>query len=230
MAKLFIAIDVPTATSAELVRIQPTPIPGMRLVEPAQMHVTLHFLGEAEPKALMDDLQELSLPAFEIHLEGVGQFRSPTGAIRLWAGVRKSPELLSLHLALADALRRRNIATEERDYTPHVTLARYEGDVPEHIVTDFLARNRMMSTPAAPIVRFGLYSSTSVNGVPRYECVRSIPLQPTECDWAVHRQDDNGNRFVVSTGLRREEAERIAAEFEARDHKQLYWVERAGGN
>jgi len=230
MAKLFIAIDVPTAPAAELVRIQPTLTPGMRLADPAQMHVTLHFVGEADPTALTDELQKVSAASFEVQLEGVGHFRSANGVKTLWAGVRKSPELLSLHSALADSLCRRGITTEERPYTPHVTLARCEPDVPEHVVTDFLTRHRLISFPAAPVVRFGLYSSTSVDGVPHYECVRLFPLQAIDSDWVVHRQDDNGNRFVVSTGLRREEAERLVAEFEARGHKQLYWVERAGGS
>ena len=44
--------------------------------------------------------------------------------------------------------------------------------------------------------------------------------------WAVVRQDDNGNRFVVRTGLNHEEAERLAAEYESLGHKQLYWAER----
>lgn len=39
------------------------------------------------------------------------------------------------------------------------------------------------------------------------------------------RQDDNGNRLVVAKGLGRAKAEMLAAEFEARGHKQLYWVE-----
>lgn len=43
--------------------------------------------------------------------------------------------------------------------------------------------------------------------------------------WAVHRQDDNGNHFVVRAGLDREEAIRLASELEARGHKQLYWIE-----
>lgn len=43
--------------------------------------------------------------------------------------------------------------------------------------------------------------------------------------WAVHRQDDHGNRFVVATGLDRGEAMRLASELEARGHKQRYWVE-----
>jgi hypothetical protein len=43
--------------------------------------------------------------------------------------------------------------------------------------------------------------------------------------WAVHRQDDNGNRFVVQTHLSREEAERLVMELERRGHKQVYWAE-----
>ncbi|QKW21391.1 hypothetical protein HUT16_22060 [Kitasatospora sp. NA04385] len=41
----------------------------------------------------------------------------------------------------------------------------------------------------------------------------------------VMRQDDNGNRFLLARGLDRARAEALAAEFEARGHKQLYWVE-----
>jgi UDP-N-acetyl-2-amino-2-deoxyglucuronate dehydrogenase len=44
--------------------------------------------------------------------------------------------------------------------------------------------------------------------------------------WAVWRIDDNGNTFVVRDHLPRDEAERVAAEFTARGHKQMYWVER----
>ncbi len=46
--------------------------------------------------------------------------------------------------------------------------------------------------------------------------------------WVVWRQDDNGNRFVVARRGSRAEAEGIAAELEARGHKQTYWVAPAG--
>jgi hypothetical protein len=42
--------------------------------------------------------------------------------------------------------------------------------------------------------------------------------------WAVWRQDDHGNRYVVSSGHTRGEADRIARELEARGHKQMYWA------
>ncbi len=41
-------------------------------------------------------------------------------------------------------------------------------------------------------------------------------------NWAVYRQDDEGNRFLVHTGLGRHDAGRLAAELGARGHKQLY--------
>ena len=49
-------------------------------------------------------------------------------------------------------------------------------------------------------------------------------VMSSDSEWTVHRQDDNGNRFVVREGLSREEAERLVAELEALGHKQLYWA------
>ena len=46
--------------------------------------------------------------------------------------------------------------------------------------------------------------------------------------WRILRLDDNGNRFVVAECAAEAEAQRIAAEFIARGHKQAYWVECDG--
>lgn len=43
--------------------------------------------------------------------------------------------------------------------------------------------------------------------------------------WRVIRQDDNGNRYVIAEVATEAEAQAIAAELEARAHKQMYWVE-----
>jgi hypothetical protein len=44
--------------------------------------------------------------------------------------------------------------------------------------------------------------------------------------WIVWRQDDNGNRYEVSRHATQAEAEAVAAELEARAHKQTYWVSK----
>lgn len=42
--------------------------------------------------------------------------------------------------------------------------------------------------------------------------------------WELWRQDDAGNRILVSRHASRDEAEASMAEYEARGHKQTYWV------
>lgn len=46
--------------------------------------------------------------------------------------------------------------------------------------------------------------------------------------WLVIRQDDNGNTYRVGRYATQEEAQKVADGFDTRQHKQLYWVERAG--
>ena len=44
--------------------------------------------------------------------------------------------------------------------------------------------------------------------------------------WVLWRQDDNGNTFVVSTHASLESAEDARRSYEARGHKQRYWIEQ----
>jgi hypothetical protein len=52
-------------------------------------------------------------------------------------------------------------------------------------------------------------------------------IQASMATWRVLRQDDNGNVFVVADSLDEGAARQLAAELEARAHKQLYFVEEA---
>ncbi|MDA7085730.1 hypothetical protein PH586_04900 [Pseudomonas sp. SA3-5] len=45
-------------------------------------------------------------------------------------------------------------------------------------------------------------------------------------NWCLVRLDDNGNEFVVGADLSRAAAEALARQFEARGHKQSYWIRR----
>jgi hypothetical protein len=46
--------------------------------------------------------------------------------------------------------------------------------------------------------------------------------------WLVLRQDDNGNVFVVAECTSEVAARTEASAFEARAHKQIYWIEPRG--
>jgi len=54
----------------------------------------------------------------------------------------------------------------------------------------------------------------------------TAPGSSEERCWSVWREDDNGNRFEVAKNLLRHEAEEAVKTFEARGHKQSYWLEK----
>ena len=45
-------------------------------------------------------------------------------------------------------------------------------------------------------------------------------------EWRVIRQDTHGNQFEMAAALPEGEARRIADEFNAKGHKQTYWVQK----
>ena len=52
-----------------------------------------------------------------------------------------------------------------------------------------------------------------------------------ECrNWSVWRQDDNANTFLVQANLTESEALMVVREYEARGHKQFYWVRKDAKN
>jgi 2'-5' RNA ligase len=180
MPRLFVAVDLPAAVRVALARIQPHPSPGIRLVEPGQMHLTLHYIGDVDQERaarMAEALTAVSAPRFSLAFEKIGQLPSAAGATTLVAAVRESRELRELHAAVAGALAAEGFRPEARPYTPHVSLARCEPQVPAGVVSEFLARHRGVTLPEVAVTSFGLYSSVLVADVPLYRRERAFPLQ-----------------------------------------------------
>ncbi len=53
-------------------------------------------------------------------------------------------------------------------------------------------------------------------------------MSDEEKTWRVMRQDDNGNRFLVESGLPEDRAHALVEDLTARGHKQADWAERDG--
>lgn len=182
MPKLFVAIDIPADATATLVRLQPRATPGIRLSEPKQMHVTLHFLGEADVERTSVALSTVDVPVFNQTFAGVGRFPSAGGSTTLWAGVPAASGLLQLRAAISTALASVGFRQEARPYNPHLTLARCEADFPASVIEEFLEMHSQFSLSAVSITSFGLFSSTLVADVPVYVRERGFPLQSAARD------------------------------------------------
>lgn len=110
---------------------------GVRRVRPADLHLTLQFLGEVPADRLPAVRAALDLPSPRtgLALDRASVFHG--GALVLEASRVPEP-LLALQAALDDRLRALGLAPETRRWRPHVTLARH-------------ARALAAAAPAAPI-------------------------------------------------------------------------------
>jgi 2'-5' RNA ligase len=95
---------------------------------PERLHVTVRFIGDADESsahAIRSALgPTIDAPVFDLRVEGIGAF-PPKGPPRVfWAGLTDGRDgLLEVERAVARHLRAL-VATEDRPYAPHLTLAR----------------------------------------------------------------------------------------------------------
>lgn len=107
----------------------------VKWVDEESMHITLLFLGEVEDRELHSvcrAVQQVAakLPAFAIQVAGVGAFPTPRRPKTIWAGITAgADELKQLHSKLEERMLDLGCyRTEERGYTPHLTLGRVKSE------------------------------------------------------------------------------------------------------
>jgi 2'-5' RNA ligase len=133
--RLFLAVrPEPTAIESLDQVIAPVRIapPGDRLrwADPEKLHLTLRFFGSVcreSPDAIGEVCRDAcaKTPAFSMLLAGAGAFPSARRASVLWIGVTEgSEELRALAATLNPRLDALSFTREEREYTPHLTIAR----------------------------------------------------------------------------------------------------------
>jgi RNA 2',3'-cyclic 3'-phosphodiesterase len=140
-------------------------LPKARWVNVDQLHLTLRYIGPINGSQLEDVkefLNSLENPSFELELSGVGQFsaKGPNRQQRhvLWVGCSKPPELLLLHKQIEMGLREIGLPAERLSFSPHVTLARLEGEADGRLA-HYLETFAHFSTPSFDIRAITLYSS-----------------------------------------------------------------------
>lgn len=132
--RLFVALAFPDEVRAELRRVagemRAFAPHGARWANMDGAHLTLRFIGST-PTAAAAPLGEAvacaaeGIAPFELSLASAGVF-PPRGTPRvLWVGVGGALDALtSLRNSVEDALKTAGIPREERNFAPHVTLAR----------------------------------------------------------------------------------------------------------
>ena len=131
--RLFVALEIPSAVRqnfATLLDSLRAVTKEPRWVRAENLHVTLKFLGEvAETKVgeVRSALGEIrSEKAVALEFRGLGFFPNEKHPRVFWAGMEASPNLKTLAGDIEGAMEKLGVPREKRDFSPHLTLARFE--------------------------------------------------------------------------------------------------------
>ena len=177
--RLFVALALPEPVRAALVALA-EPRPGVNWTSPAQLHLTLRFLGdvpEEKIESVTAHLTSVHVEPFLLPVEDIGVF-PPKGPPRvIWIGVgRGHPHLHQLRQRVDDALLAAGLLDlDVRSFHPHVTLARCT----EHAaatVGHWLHTHREFGAPPFRVEAFDLCASELRPGGAAHSLVRHFPL------------------------------------------------------
>ncbi len=179
MVRTFVAIDLPeeirerARESQEILRRS-----GGRLaiVDPANLHITVKFLGEVELariEPIIEALRGASADPFEMTV-GCAVCNPPRRPRVIWCDVTDAGESAALARQVDDLLAPLGFPRESRPFRPHVTLARVKAFHPsqcsqvECTPRELLGRCRVESIK--------LKKSTLTPRGPVYEDLLEVPL------------------------------------------------------
>jgi len=183
--RLFVSVDLPEDLADDVAAVQDRlrDASGLRFTDPGQAHVTLQFLGDV-PESRVDDLgdalesavSDADVAPFDASFEGLGVFPSLDYVSVVWLGVGEGSEALAaLHDAVEAEFASRGFDSDDREFTPHVTLARMEHAGGKDLVQRVVSESHP-EAGTARVESVRLTESTLTDDGPVYETVRTVPL------------------------------------------------------
>ncbi|TQK74491.1 2'-5' RNA ligase [Brevibacillus sp. AG162] len=168
--RLFIALDIPVEAAAYIADVQKRlkqDVTADRWQSLANLHLTLHFLGEVQESlvpAICEDMDIVSaiIQPFTLRVGNFGVFPNALHPRVLWLGLRgQLSPLEQLHLLLGRRFElREGLSYDRKRYRPHITLARgphRSGD--ELALLDWNERYLAQEPPQWKARHFHLYRS-----------------------------------------------------------------------
>ncbi|WP_407408602.1 RNA 2',3'-cyclic phosphodiesterase [Peribacillus sp.] len=154
--------------------------PFKKWLHPADYHITMAFLGNAEDTMKEEALEKIKRAlaneqSFELKVEGIDVFGKKESPRILWAGVKQEERLTSIQKKIYASCVEAGFELDKKPFKPHITLARkFEGETPFSI-----NEARQLAKPEAKAFQasqIALYQ-THLGASPSYEPVYTINLQ-----------------------------------------------------
>lgn len=166
--RTFIAVPLPETAVAAIGAIQEgLKRKGfrMRWVPPANIHLTLRFLGDIAPSDLPGVQNAMTaavevIPPVTLSVKGMGCFPSIRKANVLWAGISgEVRRLKELHSRLEAALETAGMKRDGRPFRGHLTMARIKAPLPPEEILGILDAYAEFTTESFDVDVIVLYRS-----------------------------------------------------------------------
>jgi RNA 2',3'-cyclic 3'-phosphodiesterase len=193
VVRAFIAIEIPPAIHTQLDKISKdlqgqTKTRAIHWVPANNIHLTLKFLGEVSSANLEHVTKIMSGEAaryspFEIQVGGIGAFPSVRRPRVIWVGIESPPLLKSIQKGLEAETLRLGYVAEERDFSPHLTLARISHNVtPEELrtISEVMVRYKVGNLGAFRVESVRLFKSDLLPGGAVYTPLFTSLLKPDD--------------------------------------------------
>lgn len=135
--RIFVSVNLSEPIQHELRIIQSqlrNSTQNWRWIDPANMHITLKFIGKY-PEDQLDVLKKvltppaISVQPFDITIDGLGTFPPQGKPTVLWIGIQQgAAQLKKLSDLVTTSLRDANIDADHKPFVPHITVARAKRD------------------------------------------------------------------------------------------------------
>jgi RNA 2',3'-cyclic 3'-phosphodiesterase len=176
LLRAFIAVELPMdireAVYKTTAPLQKGAGSAVRWVPMENMHLTLKFLGDVSPTNVEMLSQMLHseanlFPCFDLRLSGLGSFPNLKRPRVIYIGIQAPATLEALQRGIESASRRLGYESEERGFSPHLTIGR----VKQHVT----AADQQLIRRALEATRIDLLGTARVDSVHLYKS----DLRPT---------------------------------------------------
>ncbi len=178
MIRTFVAVELSEKFLPEIKRIgSMLNFPGIKVVEPELVHITLKFLGnvhEDKIEPIVSALSQVDCRPFEAKIKGIGVFPKPAYIKVIWLGAEGNFN------ALHDEVERLLLPfkfEKEHNFSPHATLARVKQVREKAALLETLNKLKETDLGTMHVGSITLKKSTLTPEGPIYETLKEIKLK-----------------------------------------------------
>ena len=154
----------------------------IKWVDPGSLHITLRFLGDTTPQQVSSIINLLNgmvpgSPSPEMVFRGLGVFRTIRDPRVLWIGMDPAPVLQDIKSTLDRRLSRLGFPAEEREFRPHLTLARIKFIRDTEVLRDLITEYRDITYQKSLLEELIYYESILRSEGPEYLPLRKFAFR-----------------------------------------------------